>query len=162
MERLMTVEIEDRKIQLLQALEDARARNVAAIESIDPELVIYGESGWRVKDLVAHVAVWENEVVTSIEAYNEQREYSIPGFTSDDDYNAEAFRQHRALPNEQVEAMWEAARERFENAIRAIPDDRFDGQIMCPWKKYSGIDGLVRDMVHHEAHHINDILSKVD
>ena len=141
-------------------LDESRAKTRSALEGVDSEKVIYAESGWRVKDILAHLTAWEVEVTTSIRAYNEYKEYTIPDFTSDDDYNEMIFRRYYYTPVAQTLADWEAVRAGLISAIRAIPPERFDGQIMCPWKKYSAIDGIVRDMVNHEAEHLHDILNK--
>lgn len=147
---------------LRRMLDESRAKTRAALENINPEKVIYAASGWRVKDILAHLMAWELEVSTSIRAYTDGKQYTIPGFTTDDAYNEVLFERYKQTPITQIRANWDAVRAGMVSAIRAIPAERFDGQIMCPWKKYSKIDGIVRDMVNHEAEHLHDILNKVD
>ena len=151
-----------RKRQLLQQMDETRASTEVALSGIDRFCVIYAESGWRVKDLMAHLAAWENQVATSIEAYSGGAKYTIPDFTTDDVYNEWVFQQNWDTPIKQIQANWSGARERLKRAIDSIPDERFDGQIMCPWKLYSAIDGIVSDMINHEAEHLHDILTRVD
>lgn len=143
-------------------LDESRDKTRLALDGMDGEKIIYAESGWRLKDIIAHLTAWELEVTTSIRAYNEGKEYTIADFTSDDAYNAVIFQRYHETPFAQTEADWGAVRAGLISAMRAIPAGRFDGQIMCPWKLYSAIDGIVRDMVNHEADHLKDILNKVD
>jgi len=158
----MTTRVDEQKETFRRMLAESRAKFEAALRDMDPQQVVYAESGWRVKDIIAHITAWELEVTTSLRAYNEGREYTIPGYTTDDAYNADIFRQYQHRPMEQLRADWGAVRAGMVAAIRAIPATRFEGQIMCPWNKYSAIDGIVRDMVNHEAEHLDDILSMVD
>jgi hypothetical protein len=159
-ERRMSVTVEERKKEFLTALDETRAHSEAALAGIDSDRMIYPESGWRVKDLIAHIAAWEAEVVNSLYAYGRGKEYSILGFTTDEAYNAVISERNRNTPIDDIRAQWTIARFRLKAAIQAISSERFDGLVMCPWKKYSGIDGIVRDMVNHENEHIHDILAK--
>ncbi len=150
------------KQDLRRMLDDSREKTRLALTGIDGDKIIYAESGWRLKDIIAHLMAWELEVTTSIRAYNGGREYTIPDFTSDDDFNETLFKRYYESPFAQLQADWGAVRAGLISAMWAIPEARFDGQIMCPWKLYSAIDGIVRDMVNHEAEHLKDILNKVD
>jgi hypothetical protein len=150
------------KEDLRRVLDDSREKTRLALKGMDGEKVIYAESGWRLKDIIAHLMAWELEVTTSIRAYNDGKEYTIPNFTSDDDFNETLFERYYAAPFAQIQADWGGARAGLISAMWAIPEARFGGQIMCPWKLYSPIGGIVRDMVNHEAEHLKDILNKVD
>lgn len=158
----MTTRMDDQKANFRQLLDDARAETEAVLMGADPQQVIYAESGWRVKDIIAHLTAWEREVMTSIRAYNDEAVYTIPDYSSDDAYNEQVFRRDYDLPFQQVQMDWAAVRAGLIAAIRAIPAEHWDGQIMCPWKLTSAIDGIVRDMIKHEAEHRHDIRSKVD
>ncbi|MEO8611461.1 MAG: maleylpyruvate isomerase N-terminal domain-containing protein [Chloroflexota bacterium] len=150
------------KDDLRRMLDDSREKMRLAISGMDGNKVIYVESGWRLKDIIAHLMAWELEVATSIRAYNDGKAYTIPDFSSDDDYNDLIFQRYHEAPYAQTQADWDAVRAGLISAMWAIPAARFDGQIMCPWELYSDIDGIVRDMVNHEAEHLKDILNKVD
>jgi hypothetical protein len=143
---------------------DSRAKIATAFpkNGLDPNKVIYPESGWRVKDLLAHLAAWEAEVTTSIRAYIDGKEYTIPGFSSDDAYNEQVFRRDYDKTLDQIMSSWGTVQAELVVAIRDIPAEKFDGQIMCPWKLYSDVGGIVRDMVNHEAEHLRDILNRGD
>jgi hypothetical protein len=154
------MDIDQHKAQLIKQLDDSRASTVEALNDVDPQQVVYTEAGWRVKDIIAHLTAWEAEVVLSIQAYNRGGEYAIPGYVSDDAYNEVMFRRYQNDSTTQIWADWEFARSKFKAAIQALPPERFDGQIMCPWKKTSGIDGIVRDMINHEAEHLHDIINR--
>jgi hypothetical protein len=150
------------KDDLRRKLDDSREKTRAALSGIDPQKVVYADTGWRVKDLIGHLLAWELEVTTSLRAYAAGKEYVIPGFTNDEVYNASVYERYRDVPFDQLRADWEAVRAGMISAIRAIPPERLDGQIMCPWKLYSDLNGIVRDMINHEAEHLQAILNQVD
>jgi hypothetical protein len=150
------------KADLRRILDESREKTRTALKGINAEKIVYAASGWRVKDIIAHLTAWELEAATSIRAYTDGKEYTIPDFTDDDAYNETIFRRYYHVPFAQSEADWEAVRAGLISAIWAIPAERFDGQIMCPWKLTSDIKGIVRDMVNHEAEHLQDMLNKVD
>ncbi len=151
------VAVSREKSNFITRLDDSRKSTAAALANIDPEMVIYSASGWRVKDIIAHLAGWEREVVTSLNAYNAGGEYRIPDFTSDDDYNDRLFQQNKVLPTDQIYTHWQQTRAALKASILAVSPEVFAGQIMCPWGLTSGIAGIVNDMIKHEAEHLHDI-----
>ena len=158
----MTTWIDDQKETLSQLLYNCRAETEAVLMGADPEQVIYTESGWRVKDIIAHLTAWEREVMTSIRAYSDAAVYTITNYTTADEYNDLVFRRDYDLPFQQLQMDSVAIHAGFIAAVRAIPNERWEGQIICPWNLPSAIDGLIRFMVNHEINHRHDIRSKVD
>ncbi len=160
--RCMTTSIDDQKDTFRQLFDDCRAETEAILMGADPQQIIYADGGWRVKDIIAHVTAWEREVMTSIRAYSDGAAYTIADYTTDHAYNDLVFRRDYDLTFQQIQMEWAAVRAGLTAAIRAIPNERWDGQIMCPWHLASTIDGIVRDMINHETEHRHDIRSKVD
>src|SRR5262245_51519304 len=120
---------DEEKLEFIRRLDESRENTATALASVDPDLVIYAESGWRVKDLIAHLAAWEKQVVLSLRAYAAGSAYMIPKFTSDHAYNEQIFRQHKNDPIEQIRALWETTRTDFKAAIQAVPAEHFEGQV---------------------------------
>jgi hypothetical protein len=145
------------KSNFITRLDDSRKVTADALANSNPESVIYSAPGWRIKDIIAHLAGWEREVITSLNAYNTGREYHIPDFTNDDDYNDQLFQRNKDLPTDQIYTDWHQTRADFKTAILAVPAETFEGEIMCPWGLTSGITGIVNDMIGHEAEHLHDI-----
>jgi hypothetical protein len=54
----------DIRDQLIQELDDARARMQALISEIDSEIEVY--SGWTVKELLAHITGWDDLVINTL------------------------------------------------------------------------------------------------
>ncbi len=143
---------------LFARLDETRQQSAHALEGADPLRVIYAESRWRVKDIIAHLMAWEVEVATSVRSYAGGKAYQIENFPGDDIYNDRLFRKYLDLSVEDVFNDWDAVRAGLKSAIRAIEPEHLDGQILCPWGKYSTLTGIVDDMIEHEQEHIHDIL----
>jgi len=154
--------IDEQKANFRRLLDESRAETEVVLMGADPDQVIYAESGWRVKDIIAHLTAWERAVMTSIRAYHDGAAYTIPGYTTDHAYNEQIFQQYRDAPFQQLQLDWAATRAGLIAAMRALTDEQWEGEIMCPWKLTSRIDGIVRDMINHETEHRHDIRSKVD
>jgi hypothetical protein len=157
----MNANVESEKKHFWRMLDESRQKTLAALQGVDPRLMVYPEGGWRVQDVIAHLTAWEMEVATSLRAHATGKSYAIVGFTDDDSYNDQVFRRTKDAPKEQIYADWDAIRAAFKTAIRSIPSARFDKLILCPWNKKSTIDGIVKDMINHEAEHLQDILMAV-
>ena len=54
----MTTEIKQRLIDLLTATHSA---TIKLLEGVDLETRIYTESGWRIRDILGHIAGWDRQ-----------------------------------------------------------------------------------------------------
>lgn len=149
---------EETRKHLFVRLDETRQQTVHRLKAVDPLRVIYPEMGWRVKDIIAHLTAWEVEVATSLRAYAGGKAYQIENFPGDDIYNDRMFRKYYDLSAEDIFDDWDAVRAGFKSSIRAIDPEYLDGQILCPWGKYSSLTGIVDDMIAHEQEHLQNIL----
>lgn len=101
---------------LLDMLDKTHAEIRATIKGVDLETPVYEDGEWQIRDVIGHIAIWDREVVRSISAYKEGREYSIPNF-DEDVYNDRAALEMRELTAEGVFNEWEQAREEFKTTI---------------------------------------------
>ncbi|MGD9092582.1 MAG: hypothetical protein PVF74_07020, partial [Anaerolineales bacterium] len=65
---------EDKK-HLIKLLTDSHSATRAAIEGVNPELPVYQESGWRIRDIIGHLATWDQQVTKSLRAFQAGMEY---------------------------------------------------------------------------------------
>jgi len=144
--------------RLIQMLDDARARMLAALKDIDPNTPVYPEGGWLVRDIVGHVALWDEQVCLSLQAYRQGGEYCIPNFSDDEDaYNNRDVLERRRQSVEQVFADFEAARAKMKALIEALPPGQTSSVILCPWGSRHTIATMIRHMAEHELEHCRDI-----
>jgi hypothetical protein len=142
---------------LIKLLSDSHTATQATIEGLDPEWPVYEDTGWRIRDIIGHIATWDRQVTQSLRAYRMGVEYSIPNL-EEDDFNEGAVAEQRTLTAEQVYTDWEAARQDFIASVGEIPDDLFPGDLLYPWGDERGdIAQLVRYMTDHDQEHRQEI-----
>ncbi len=57
------------KKHLLKLLTESHSGLRATIEGIDPEWRVYTDTGWRIRDIIGHIATWDHQVAKSLRAY---------------------------------------------------------------------------------------------
>ena len=148
------------KKRLLEKMSASHSSIQSILEGVDLELRIYGNTGWRIRDILGHIATWDREVTKSLRAFLEGTEYYIPGINEDEtDFNEEAVAEQRELSTPQIVSEWEQAREEFKTAVRDIPPEWFPGDLLYPWGDERGsISLLVEYMIEHDEEHRDEIV----
>ena len=111
---------EDKK-HLLDLLTETQSAIRTTVTGTDPEMRVYKDADWRVRDIVGHIATWDREVTMSLRAYRAGTEYSIPDL-DEDAFNEQAVTEQRELTARELLAEWERAREEFKEVVQDIPD----------------------------------------
>lgn len=149
--------VEEKK-HLLDLLNESHSAMRGTIEGVDMGMRIYIDTGWRIQDILAHIAVWDRQVAKSIRAYKDGGEYFIPEF-DEDDFNKQAVSEVGEWSVQQVLTEWEQARQDFKAAVQEIPHEKFPGDLLYPWGDERGSIGkLVRYMCEHDEEHREDIV----
>jgi len=107
---------------------------------------------WTVKDLVCHIAAWEDAVATAIEAFARGREPRVPGFEGDrpgghDAFNARAIEAHGDLDWSETWEWADETRKHLLSALLALYE--------LPTASYAegtAIRELIDQASHEEAH----------
>ena len=145
------------KAELLRQIDQTHQQMLDLLKTVDPERVIYEETGWRVKDIVAHIATWDAETLRSFHALRRNTDYSIPNFTDVDDFNAYAAHVRMDESMERITADWDATRSWMKIIFNAMSDEQFSAEMTYP----SGKRGIARDLAQeipdHEAEHLEHI-----
>ena len=150
--------LSDEQSRLVALLDKSHRDALERLQDIDPEKLIYPEGGWRVKDIVAHIAGWEEEMFTSLQAYQNGGEYRLTGFANDDEYNARLFELRREHTVEQIYAAWQDVRARLKAFVTDCPVEKFTGQLLFPWGARGTLSYLVdHDLIPHMQGHLDDI-----
>ena len=145
------------KKHLLELLTESFSATRATIEGIDPEWRVHTDTGWRVRDIIGHIATWDRQVAKSLRAFRAGTEYSITNL-DENAFNEQTVKEQRALTAEQVYVEWEQARQNFKDALSDIPLELFPGDLLYPWGDERGsVAQLVEYMTDHEAEHRDEI-----
>jgi hypothetical protein len=146
------------KKKLLDTLTEVHSTTREALEGIDPEMRVYTDSDWRVRDILGHLATWDREVAKSVRAFLAGSEYFISDL-EENDYNERAVQEQSSMTSDQVYAEWEQAHEELKGATQDISLDQFHGEMLYPWGNERGdITVVVGYMCEHDVEHREEIL----
>jgi len=147
------------KENLIKKLIDGYDAIYALIDSVDLTQPVHPDSGWQIKDILGHIATWDLEIAKSLQGFLAGSVYLTPDLDEEEiDFNQREVDRKRSLSSKQILADWEQAREEFKDAIKAIPDDRFPGELMYPWGDEIGsIAVLVGYFIEHDEEHFKEI-----
>jgi hypothetical protein len=149
----------DEKKHLSTRLSETHSAIKSTIEGLDLEQRLYSDTDWRIIDILGHIATWDREVSKTLRAFLEGSEYFIPDLGEDEaNFNEEAVNEQRKLSSAQLLSEWEQARIGFKEAISAIPDEKFPGDLLFTWGDERGtIAELVEYMIEHDEEHLEEI-----
>jgi hypothetical protein len=145
------------KDRLIRLLDATRHHTRIVLQRADPERVVHPDTGWRVKDVVGHILVWEEEALRAVSARQSGETYTIPDFQNFDDYNQADFEQRRKVPFDQLLADLESVREQLKRAILDLPPDRLEGRMDFPWPGSGTFSTMIEIMAFHEDEHCAQI-----
>jgi len=143
------------KAEIQRALDLAPVH--AEFDDIDPALVVYEESGWRVKDILAHLATWDAETLRALHAHRRGGAYSIPGYTDADDFNAYAASMRMDEPLALIYDGWEATRRWLRVIVGALTPDDLSAEMTYPSGRRGTVGALIEEIFSHQAEHLDHI-----
>ena len=148
------------KKNLLDKLTEAHLATLVVLEKTNLEMPIYEDSGWRVRDILGHIATWNQQTAISINAYRAGEEYLIPDLDEEEaDFNGRAVEEQKKLSSQQLLSEWEEAYNELKKAVQDMPADRFPGDMLYPWGDERGsIVDLVEYMIEHCDEHRDEII----
>ena len=151
----------EEKRRILDLLTQSHFVTRSTLEGIDLECHVYADSGWRIRDIIGHIATWDRQVAKSLRAFRVGQEYALP------DHDEAAFNEQDVLEQQELTTQsifeeWESAREEFKEAVKEIPLELFPGDLLYPWGDERGtIAHLVEMMVEHDGEHRDEIVQAI-
>jgi hypothetical protein len=154
----------ENKNYLLKRLSDTHVSLQETLEGVELEQIIYKDTGWRIRDILGHIATWDREVIHALHAFLEGSEYVIPGLAGDEtDFNAQKVIEQRYLSTSEIYDEWNQARDDFKEVVGKIPPDQFSSELPFPWGDESGrISVLINYMIEHNEEHQSEIVEALN
>jgi hypothetical protein len=147
--------MEPRIEDLVTKMERSRAKLNAALDKVAPQTEIYPT--WKVKQVMDHIAGWDELVCTSLRAYIKGESPSIVVEDGIDPYNARSIAARKDVPLERSRQEYEAAREGVIQVLRELPPEMLTQKYPAPWGGKCTISSIVRIFVSHEQEHAKQI-----
>lgn len=153
------------KKQLLETLARSRAEFLTAIEGLsEAELLSPAlDNGWSYKDLLAHLTMWEAQLITLLFNVAQGKAPGTVHFTqsSVDETNARWHAQNRERPLAQILADFRGIRAQTIRRVEAFSERELFEQGRYPWAKgHSLAEWIASDTYEHEAEHLAQIRAR--
>lgn len=141
---------------IIARYDEARQKMQFVVDHIDSNREIYPT--WKVKELIAHLAGWDDATIEALTAFLEDRPPSIEIVQGIDVYNAQSVETRKQLPYERVIHEWRAARVQVKTLLRQIPPESLDIEFTFPWGGRGTVIDLTDIFIHHETTHAQEIV----
>ncbi|MEK7439583.1 MAG: ClbS/DfsB family four-helix bundle protein [Chloroflexota bacterium] len=145
------------KQQLLTALNEERAKFLKSIEGLSNEQMT--EKGviddWSIKDMLAHIATWESEMVTFI-AQLQQGKKPRTNLMSDkvDALNAEFYKNNKNRPLDRILTDFHGVRKQTIKQVELLSEKELTDPKHSPHTKGNALWEIIEsDSFGHEAEH---------
>ncbi len=118
---------------------------------------------WSLKDLLGHIAAWDEEVLRVIQAFAMQSEphysYAISDRNDFAVWNAEQVEQRKNHTLEQIQNEFEGSRRDLIQVIEGVTDQVLMRPKLTPWNELrTGLE-LLDEAAAHDVEHAKDIRS---
>jgi hypothetical protein len=140
---------------LLQLMDDTRAKIEGLLPQIDPHKEIY--PGWTIRELLAHVSGWDDTSIETLRAHLIRRPLSIADIHDFDEYNAKSISSRLGLGEEQILREWRSTWQVLRTMIEEYPEEKFRIPVAVPWGGKSTVTDLMEMFCDHEESHTRDI-----
>jgi uncharacterized protein (TIGR03083 family) len=148
----------DKREQLIQRLDEARAVLQELLQDIPPETEIY--PGWTLRHFYAHLTGWDDAVTESLRAHAIGQTPATPAVKGIDAYNAESVSTRETLDYQHVVQEWQLAREQLKAALRELPIEKLDEPLLYAWGPTGSVEKMIEVFVWHEGEEHADELRK--
>jgi hypothetical protein len=145
----------EEKQRLIDRLDHARAEIQSLIPRVSTQAEVY--PGWTMRQVLAHIAGWDEATLAALRAHAGGRESGTPAARGITVYNAQSVETREALSFEQTRREFDFVREEVKQAIREMPEDRFQLMMILPWGGYGMIEDIVDIFAEHEEEHAAEI-----
>ena len=150
------------KKELLTALEDSHERVSEAIEGLSPEAMLEpGVVGdWSVKDVLAHLARWEAEVVKLLWQAHQgiQPTTLLNEQVPDDEVNARWHEEDQARPLERILGDFHGVRDQTIRRLEFFTDKDLSDPRRYPWLGGQPLwEWVAGDSFKHDEEHLEQL-----
>jgi hypothetical protein len=139
----------DKREELIQRLNGARAVLHELLDQIPPETEIY--PGWTLRQFYAHLTGWDDVVTLALRAHALGQAPATPAVKGVDAYNAESVATRSTLDYDHIVKEWTLARDQLKAALRELPLEKLDEPVIYPWGPTGSVEKMVGVLIWHEG-----------
>jgi hypothetical protein len=146
----------EEKNRLIDYLNETREDLLVVLKDVPKDRIVYADSGWRVKDIIGHLTMWEQHALTALQAYRNGGSFVLD-YQDEDQFNQAEIEQRRDLSFEVLYEDWITVRDELKNAVNDCPLELFGKTMMHPWQLSGTLSSLIESMAVHEREHTQAI-----
>lgn len=149
-----------RKQDILQAIQEGREELLATIAGLTSEhMRIPGVAGiWSVKDVLAHIAAWESELVTALRQAQDRRVPHIIQIEDIHGWNEEQYHINARRPLEDILSDLEGVHRMLLRAVEEMDERSLTDNRRFRWMEGEPLWYLIAENSYlHEREHAQDI-----
>jgi len=139
----------DKREELIQRLEAARAVLHELLDNIPPETEIF--PGWTLRHFYAHLTGWDDAVTATLRSHAAGQTPATPAVQGIDAYNAESVATRSTLDYEHIVREWHLARQELYATLRGLPLEKLDEPVLYAWGPTGSVEKLIEVFVWHEG-----------
>ena len=147
------------KMQFVKRLTRAHEEVRALLPDIDIHMEIY--PGWTIKEMLAHLAGWDDAMILALRAYIAGDTPPTPANRGIDAYNAQTVAERSNLNYDQIVREWEWVREQLIPILYQIKEEELETIIVAPWGPSMTITQMLNIIIHHEEEHAEVIQARM-
>jgi hypothetical protein len=148
--------------QILDRLDESRERLLVALQDLPDEALqqpgVMGD--WSIADVLAHLTVWESEMVTGLMYIAQGRRPTplLDAFRNVDAYNARRYAESRDRPLDRVFDDWQSARRHLEGWVERLSEKELSDPQRYAWAEGAPLQQLIAaNSYQHELEHLPEI-----
>jgi hypothetical protein len=113
--------------------------------------------GWTIKDLLAHIAGWDEVVLKTLKAHAAGEVPTITVKNGIDAFNLESVKARKDLPYDVVFEEFNSSRKMILETILEMPNEKIKESLISPWGQKQTVSDLVDIFSEHELEHAEDV-----
>jgi hypothetical protein len=151
------------RAEILKTIKEQHAQLLAALEGIPEETIVKRPlvEWWTIKDLLGHIAMWEQVAIKFIAEYKQDGVPQMLGLNDDAAINSHNKREatiRRDWSLARVRAEFDAAHRDLIAAIETLSDADLSKPLPAPWQRGDNLEKLIAiNSYQHNREHIEQI-----
>jgi hypothetical protein len=151
------------RAEILKTIKEQHTQLLAALEGIPEETIVKRPvvEWWTIKDLLGHIAMWEQVAIKFITEYKQDGVPKMLGMNDDaaiDKHNKREATIRRDWSLARVRAEFDAAHRGLIAAIETLSDAGLVRQLPAPWGQGDTLEKLIAvNSYQHNPEHIEQI-----
>jgi hypothetical protein len=150
------------KQELLNEIRQARATMLKALDGLPNDAMLRpGVVGmWSVKDVLAHLSIWQSELITALDHLDRpQRPPHIVEIEDIDEFNEEQYRANVRRPLDVILEDFEGVHKHLIKTVEELDEKTLNDARKFPWMEGEPLWYLIAENGYwHEQEHAEEIL----